>query len=217
LKKSEIYKYPRNILIPVVLLLIGMVVVFVVYKMSSQPIVETPELNSSIKLPINTRADFRIDASAKLGDEDEEQTNVNFTGDSGLNIDISNGKIIVETLELQAEKIDFPEYKLVTTPVTINLNSQYPSTGEIRLDTGEIDLSLDMILAFSIQKENGKFIPVDINMTVPFSGTIDRNSGIIKLSGEATIPPDKLLTPLPVCVGVIATTSPREEQSVDDK
>lgn len=217
MKKLELHKYPRSILIPVALFIIGMVVVFVVYKLNSISVTETPNITTQIKIPINTKANFVVDANVKIGENPAKAATINFSGKSVLNIDLSGGVIVLESLDLKSLEADIPEYNLVTTPVKVKLNTSYPSTGKIDLDTNNMDLSLDIILAFSFKKKGGKFTATEINVTIPLSGTIDRDSGIIKLSGEATIPPEKVILPLPISINVIATTEPLKKSGVNDK
>jgi hypothetical protein len=192
-----------------------MVVVFIVYKLNSPNLPEHTEVNPPIKMPMYTKGDFNVEVSIELGEEEPGKKSINLTGNSNLNIDITTGKIIVEKLLLNGPEIKVPESNIITTPIEIYLNSAYPSTGEINLDTREIDISLDLIIDFAIKKGNSKFNPVEINMSIPLSGTINKESGIIKLSGEATIPPEKLSIPLPVNIHVIATTNPESNPELN--
>lgn len=207
MKKSELYKYPRNILVPVILFIIGMLFVFIVYKLNSVNFNETPDIKSPVKMAINTKANFNVETIVKIGDPEKVNKELNFSGNSLINLDLSNGEIFIEELNLQTQSTDLPEIDIKKSLINITLNSSYPSTGNVDLKSGNMDISLDLIInnkSESGSEENQK----NIKMTIPLSGSIDRDSGIIKLSGEATIPPRKNNLPLPVSIQVVATTNP---------
>lgn len=217
MKKFEFYKYPRSILIPVGLFIIGMLLVFVVYKMHSINVDEPPNLNTTVQMPINTKANFIVETNVKFGEQDDPPLEANLSGNSEINIDLSDGKIVLEMLDLKAKIEKIPQYKLSKCQVQVKLNNEFPSTGQIDLDTGEMDISLDLLVDYSGKTVKNSNIHKSVNMPIPLSGTIDRKSGIIKLSGEATIPPAKDILPLPVTINVIATTDPVTRPAVSNE
>ena len=216
LKTSELYKYPRSILIPIILFLIGMVVVFIIYKLNSVKIDEPVNIKPPVQMPLTTQATFNVETSVLIGkSEDTENSNtVNYSGDSTLNIDLSNGKTVLENLELKSDITKLPEYNIEVTSSSAILNTSFPSTGKVNLDTGEMDISLDLIITFTYKTNNGKSNHKDLNIKLPLSGNIDRDAGIIKLSGEATIPPGKENLPIPVVINVVATSKQTADQKM---
>ena len=206
MSKLELTKYPRNIFIPVVLLIIGMLLIFILYKMYSINVTEVPQSQLAIKLPLNTKADFNIEANIRVGELKEEIKELNLTGDCILNIDLSTGEIVLEQLKLKpiSEEIFLDNKQFNNLKVT--LNTSYPSTGKMDLKTGMMDISLDLLVNYAVKQKKYLSSVKETNMTTSLSGTIDRKAGIIKLAGEATIPPMEELQPIPIKIQVVATT-----------
>ncbi|MEW5819672.1 MAG: hypothetical protein AB1782_05725, partial [Cyanobacteriota bacterium] len=146
MKKSELYKYPRNILVPVILFIIGMLFVFIVYKLNSVNFNETPDIKSPVKMAINTKANFNVETIVKIGDPEKVNKELNFSGNSLINLDLSNGEIFIEELNLQTQSTDLPEIDIKKSLINITLNSSYPSTGNVDLKSGNMDISLDLII-----------------------------------------------------------------------
>lgn len=217
LKRKELYKYPRNILIPVVFLIIGMLVVLIVYNLNVVKNAKPPVISTPVQMPLNTKAKFLVEASVNLGGKKQTKADINFSGDSNLNIDLANGKIIVENLNLKAKNVSVKGKNYELKDISVNLNPSYPSTGELNLKNGAVDISSDMIINFLFKKKGESFIATKINMTIPFKGNLDQKTGVIKLIGESTIPPGKFSEPLPIRTKVIATTKSDSSKKVSKK
>ncbi|MGD9581132.1 MAG: hypothetical protein AB7V50_07145 [Vampirovibrionia bacterium] len=211
--KLELSKYPRNIFIPVVLLIIGMLLVFILYKIHSVNIQEVPQTQLAVKLPLNTKADFIIETNIIASQhESKDLVELNLSGDSVLNIDLSNGAVLLDSLNLKPNESQLVLDNQTIKKLSVNLNSSYPSTGKIDLKTGTMDISLDLLLKYVVSQENVPTIKKQTTLTISLSGNIDRKAGIIKLFGEATVPPGKDSQPVPIKIQVVATTDPVEKE-----
>lgn len=210
MKKIDLTKYPRNILIPVVLFLIGILIVVVIYNVNSTDNSVRPDVKPQKKMSINTKADFNVDSSIIVGDKKEKNDNIPLSGNSKLDIDLSNGEIILQELKLKSKPAKLNNYAMHIKNLKVSLNSSYPSIGKVTLDTGAIDISLDLLISYDYKSYESRSYKRNLNMTIPLSGHIDRDSGTIKLKGEATIPPDKHSIPLPIAIQVIATSKQNE-------
>lgn len=203
--KSQLYKYPLNILIPLVLIAIAAVVVFVVYKMNTIHVNKLPEVPPPVKMHLNTKANFDVNVPVEIMTPDRKNIGLNLNGNSFINIDLANDTITLESLDLKApDKVPVDNNEI--SSINIKLNPSYPSTGKLNMRAGYIDLSTDLLITFKLKVPKESLKNADIKMSIPLSGKIDKKAGVIKLSGEATIPPDKLPSPLPVKIQVIATT-----------
>lgn len=206
MNKLELTKYPRNIFIPVVLLIIGMLLIFILYKMYSINVTEVPQSQPAIKLPLNTKANFNIEANIRVSEPKEEIKDLNFSGDCILNIDLSTGDVVLEQLKLNPLSTEIFLDNKQFNNLKITLNTSYPSTGKMDLKTGMMDISLDLLVNYAVKQKKYLSSVKETNMTTSLSGTIDRKAGIIKLAGEATIPPMEESQPIPIKIQVVATT-----------
>lgn len=208
MSKLELSKYPRNIFIPVVLLIIGMLLIFILYKMHSLNVTEATPTEVAIKLPLNTKATFNIESNIIIGQKNNDVKELNLSGESILNIDLSNGEVVLEELKLKSPSKSISLEDSQFEKLKVTLNSSYPSTGKMDLKTGMMDISLDLLLKYVVNQKEAISYLKKTNMTISLSGNIDRKAGIIKLSGEATIPPADDSQPIPIKIQVVATTNP---------
>lgn len=195
-------KYPRNILIPVLLIIIGIFLLNFIYKSNiSTP--ETPEtIQQQGQLSVNTKAALDVNATILIPDADQEPTKNTFDGKSQLLINLANGEVSLGSLQLSSQEFTLPPVENYTSKAFVELNKAYPSTGEINLETGVMDVSLNLHVRFNRAIKGKRKLLI----SMPLTGTIDKNAGVIKLNGEATIPADFLDKPLPLKVSVVANT-----------
>ena len=186
---------------------------FIVYKVNSVNTVDTTNVNPPAKIPLNTKAKFNVQANVTTDKSEKEPDRMSFSGNSTLNIDLTNGEIILESLNLKLVPEDSVMNKINKSQIKVKLSSSFPSTGKVDLKTGEMLVSLDLIIN-AASKPGHVFN--EIKMTVPLSGSLDRQSGIIRLSGEATVPPDKDSSPQPITINVIASCDPSTKPNVNN-
>jgi hypothetical protein len=69
--------------------------------------------------------------------------------------------------------------------------------------TGKIDLSAWIVLEMNIDNKRN----IDkMSLIFPLTGKMDKKSGSLNLTGEASLSPDKLGIPVPVEISVMATS-----------
>ena len=172
-----------------------------VYEKETNQSLNLVHKNVTEKKSIRTSANFNVNAQLTFLSGDNKPIRNDLKGTSSLEIDLSNGTIQIETLNLFSNHILFPQTKKAQR-VLILLSDQYSSTGKVNLVDGRMDLSLNIKAILNRYRRNQS----KLDLSIPLKGTMNKKDGVINLYGEITIPPRYFKAPLPVKIQVTATS-----------
>jgi hypothetical protein len=156
---------------------------------------------SAVNKPISSEAKFKLSNVIIFGSVEKPLSVNKNVGIGVISLDLSSGNLKIKSIKFDSEPIKVEGLKKDFRISAINLDTDYPSSGKINLETGKIDLSVGIVLEMKIGSSYEK-----ISLVIPLAGTLNRKAGVLDLKGAATIPPDKLENPLPAELIISATS-----------
>lgn len=197
---NTLRKYPENILVLLIFLFICIGIIFFIkeYNSSRPPEIKSENVTSG---SISSLASFKLKNTIILGSKQKPILVKELGGTWELYFDLANGNIKVNSINISRDVFKIKEINKIIKILSIKLDPNYASVGKINLATGKIDLSVGIVL--EMKKDRSSRIQ-KISLGFPFVGIMDRKTGVLNLSGEATIPPGISTAPVPVKVIVKA-------------
>lgn len=191
---GKLRKYPQNILFLLVFLFVCFGIIFCIREYSSPEFLKG-KMVSLKNNSVSSQVKFKLKNKIVMGSKSKPLAVQDLSGTGLIDLDLINGDVKVSSVNIFGKEFDIKEINKNIRISLIKLDPAYTSSGKIDLKTGKIDLSVGVMIEMNIDK---KSTSEKISLVLPLVGSLDRESGILNLSGDATIPPGKLSVPLPV-------------------
>ena len=192
-------KYPQNIITLLVFLFACFGFVFFT-KMYSHN--HTFKNNSKIQNSSSREFNVNIESSIFVGTRTNPISSQTMNGNCVALLNLSDGTVKIESLKFKKKKFNLKEIDDLLTVKSVELSPNYMSTGKIDFKSTKAYLSSGIEINIKTNKSPSN---KKITLFFPLTGSFNKNTGMVNLSGEATIPPEKLPVPLPVKFSIKAT------------
>lgn len=199
---KNLRKYPQNILLLLVFLFVCIVLIFFIKEYTSFSFIEPKEKPAS-NSSLTSLAKFKLTNKLTLGSSLSPLSVENLDGTGAIDLNLLNGDLKINSLNIEGKSFKVNKINKHIKVVSISLDPSHPSVGTINQATGKIDLSAWIMLEMNIDHKR----KIDkISLIFPLTGKINKKTGNLNLTGEASLPPDKLGVPMPVEISIMATS-----------
>ncbi|MDD3013835.1 MAG: hypothetical protein PHC34_09055, partial [Candidatus Gastranaerophilales bacterium] len=145
---------------------------------------------------------FKLNGRLILGNNTNPLSEEQLDGSGTIKFNLLNGDLKINSIDIKGKTFKVNKINKYIKIHSISLDLSHPSVGTLNQATGKIDLSAWIVLEMNI--DNQQHLD-KMSLIFPLTGKIDKKSGNLNLTGDASLPPDKLGIPIPVEISIMAT------------